>query len=198
MTNPSSLAERTYGCTIPYDPVYKNLALLQAAHGSEDMLRVGDEVSADREAMVRTLQQVPPEFFGAHPWPAIAAHVGFKGHVLAEGDAAELSVLNLLRYQKDDGILVNDQLPGLVSRTVMNVMRRARSQNEQLFFGAGINVLETTMTTGLTRVLAQREDKGTLGVITEEKDAEQYGNTIRQSLRVLAKKMGCEEMIFSE
>lgn len=200
MTNVLPIADRAYGLLIPNDAVFKSVSLLQAARidAPDGESIIGRTIGKDRRRMMETLHAVGPEYFRAHPWPAIADHLGFKGEEMTPMDAAEWNILTVMSRADEAGIRLDDKLKRTVSVTARETMRMCNSDDDRLFFSAGINVLEAAITTGVNRVVAQREDNGRLGVVLRKDDFELLSETIRTAVLDLARKMGCADILSSE
>lgn len=200
MTNALPIADRAYGLLIPNSAVFKSVSLLQAARidAPDGESIIGRTIGEDRQRMVATLQGVGPEYFHAHPWPAIADHLGFKGEQMTPMDVAEWNILTAMSRADEAGIRLDDKLKRTVSVKVGEIMRMCNSNDNRLFFSAGINILEAAITTGVNRVVAQREDNGRIGVVLQEEDFERHAKTIRVAVLELAKRMGCAEIISEE
>lgn len=76
-STPENIADTAVGTPVPYDPVYKNTALLQLASGSAEATDRGlATVDQTRADALRQMQKIAPHFFRGAPWPDLLAERG--------------------------------------------------------------------------------------------------------------------------
>ncbi len=192
----SSIADRLVGTRVHADPIYKNIALLQAANPSGAEMHVGDKAHPARLDLLNALQNVPPAYFAAHRWPAIAAHLRFRVRELLLPQEIEFQILDQLNARQPQGILVDQSLTPLVSGVASALMRRDETEDVQTYMGAGLNVIEATLTTGVNGVIAQRNDEGLLSVALSAEKSEQFREVIEAGVRDVAARLGLQGILY--
>lgn len=235
---PNDIADRVLGTPVPYDPIAKNLALLQAARGTVDVINPGTAVTdAIRMRTLRDMQTLAPKIFMDAWWPTALAERGIETpetgkteptalaalRVISDrylGRRRSFDVLRMMGVKHPSPLLLRDEvefrildaldrsvsperlhidhsLVPTVSRTTERLMRCDGSQDTQLYFGGGINVIETAIATRVLGVIAQREDRLMLPILSGD-DNERLGPLLTQGIREVAHRLGCEEMLFDD
>ncbi len=207
---PSGVADRVIGVQLPYAPLYKNVALLQAARGPAEKLQPGDLVDESRWEILRILRGTYPTKFMEKRWDDIVADArwesGWAGKwngvmgrnrpALYERDRLEFGVLNLLATNVKPALPINEHLIPTVSRAATMVMGNDTRKERQLAcMSAGIDVLETALTTAICGILSAPNEEALFPIV----DAEQrtnHGALVTGSLREVARRLQCEDILF--
>ncbi len=192
----SSIADRLVGARVRAEPIYKNIALLQAANPSGAELNIGDQVHPARLDLWNVLQNVPPDYFAAHRWPDIARHLRFQIQNLLPAQEIEFQILEQLDARQREGILIDESLSPLVSRIGSALMARDESEDEMMYMGAGLNVIEATITTGVSGVVAQRNDEGSLSIGLTAEKSERFREIIQAGVRDVAARLGLQGILY--